>query len=242
MMAPALADQTVLITGAAEGLGRALALAFDRAGANLVLTDIHAEKLEETAAMLTRVPVFRAADLSDRTSTLAFIDWAKADCPAPDTMIHNAGYLLPTLYDEIDQDHWDRTFNVGIAAAHLLTKAWWTEWRESGATLIYVSSRSGIEGGARHVAYTATKHAIEGFVKSLGAEGMKEGIFVHAVTPGMYMHTPMSEQNYTDELKAKWVKPIALTPAFLHLAKRKDASLSGKRLSAWDLSRAHPAE
>jgi 3-hydroxybutyrate dehydrogenase len=46
----------------------------------------------------------------------------------------------------------------------------------------------------------------------------------------------MSERNYTEELKAKWVDPIELTPAFLHLAMRKDKSLSGQRLSAWDLS------
>lgn len=241
MTAPALVDQTVLITGAAVGLGRALARAFDRAGARLVLTDVDAGKLAETAGMLSRQADMRAADLADRTATLEFIAWAKATCPVPDTLIHNAGYLLPTLYDETDQDHWDRTFNVGISAAHLLTKAWWHDWQSRGAAVIHVSSRSGIEGGARHVAYTATKHAIEGFVKSLGMEGTEKGIFIHAVTPGMYMHTPMSEQNYTAELKEKWVEPIALTPAFLHLARRSDAELSGQRLSAWDLSLAHPA-
>lgn len=241
MSVPALNQQTVLITGAADGLGRSLARAFDSAGAKLILTDIHAGKLAETASMLSRPAAIQAADLADRTATLDFITWAKATCPVPDTLIHNAGYLLPTLYDEIDQDHWDRTFNVGISAAHLLTKAWWRDWQGSGAAVIYVSSRSGIEGGARHVAYTATKHAIEGFVKSLATEGTDKGIFVHAVTPGMYMHTPMSEQNYTAELKSKWVDPSALAPAFLHLAHRQMTDLSGRRLSAWDLSQAHPA-
>lgn len=230
----------MLITGAADGLGRALAIAFDRAGAKLVLTDINITKLEETAASLSRRPLLRAADLARRESTRDLIAWVKAEAGTPDTLIHNAGYLLPTLYDEIDQDHWDRTFNVGIEAAHLLTKAWWREWLATGAALIYVSSRSGIEGGARHVAYTATKHAIEGFVKSLGAEGRFAGVYTHAVTPGMYMHTPMSEQNYTPELKQKWVDPIELTPAFLYLATRPEAGLSGTRSSAWELANAHP--
>ena len=73
-------------------------------------------------------------------------------------------------------------------------------------------------------------------VKALAIEGTEKGIFVHAVTPGMYLRTPMSERTYPDELKAKWVDPLELTPAFLYLAMRKDKSLSGQRLSAWDLS------
>ena len=101
---------------------------------------------------------------------------------------------------------------------------------------MFVSSRSGIQGFANESAYCAAKHALEGLSKSLALEGAAHGILSHTVTPGMYMKTPMSARNYTDELKAKWVDPMLLTSAFVALAERGDASLSGQRLDAWALS------
>ena len=103
-----------------------------------------------------------------------------------------------------------------------------------------MSSRSGIEGFANETAYCAAKHALEGFSKSLALEGEAHGVLSVTVTPGMFMRTPMSEANYTPELKQKWVDPIRLAPAFAYLATRP-LHLSGQRLSAWDLSQEHPA-
>lgn len=142
--------------------------------------------------------------------------------PRIDTLIHNAGYLLPTPYAETDESRWTRTFNTGLPAAHLLTRPFWTDWQQTGAAAIYLSSRAGIEGGAGHAPYVATKHAIEGFVKVLGEEGAAAGILVHAVTPGAYMRTPMSQQNHPPELRPQWIDPILLAPAFLYLAQRAD--------------------
>ncbi len=232
---PPLSAQTVLITGAANGLGRALAKAFAGAGATLALVDFDAKGLAETAARLPRTTTY-VADLSDRAATRRMIAAVRADHPTIHTLVHNAGYLVPQMFDEMGDEHWDLTFNVGIQAAYLLTKAFWADWQATGAAAIYVSSRAGIEGTAGMSAYCASKHAIEGFVKVMGQEGAAHGIMVHSITPGMYMHTPMSEQNYTADLKTKWVDPIELTPGFLKLAMRGDASLSGQRLSAWTLS------
>jgi 3-hydroxybutyrate dehydrogenase len=232
---PPLSAQTVLITGAANGLGRALANAFAAAGATLALVDFDAKGLAETARPLAKVTTY-VADLSDAAATRQMIAAVRADHPAVHTLIHNAGFLVPQSFDEMSDERWDLTFNVGIQAARLLTKAFWSDWQATGAAAIYVSSRAGIEGGVDMSAYCATKHAIEGFVKVMGEEGASNGIMVHSITPGMYMHTPMSEQNYTSDLKTKWVDPIELTPGFLKLALRQDPDLSGQRLSAWTLS------
>jgi NAD(P)-dependent dehydrogenase (short-subunit alcohol dehydrogenase family) len=70
----------------------------------------------------------------------------------------------------------------------------------AGGALIYVSSRSGIEGFAEETAYCAAKHALEGFSKCAALEGAPHGILSVTVTPGMYMHTPMSERTYPPEL------------------------------------------
>jgi 3-hydroxybutyrate dehydrogenase len=233
--APELPRQTVLITGAANGLGRALANAFGNAGATLALVDVDQHGLTETANALAKTSAY-VADLSNMEATRRLIESVRADHATVHTLVHNAGFLVPQPFAEMPDHLWDLTFNVGIQAARLLTKAFWPDWLKTGGTAIYVSSRSGIEGFDGETAYCATKHAIEGLVKALAIEGTERDICVHAVTPGMYLHTPMSERNYPQELKAKWVDPLTLTPAFLHLAMRKDKSLSGQRLSAWDLS------
>jgi 3-hydroxybutyrate dehydrogenase len=235
MIVPDLSSQTVLITGAANGLGKALAKAFANAGATLALVDVDQQRLTETASALPKASAY-PADLSNMEDTRRMLEKVRADHATVHTLIHNAGFLVPQSFAEMSDDLWDKTFNVGIQAARLLTKAFWLDWLKIGGTAIYVSSRSGVEGFDGETAYCATKHAIEGLVKSLAIEGAQAGIFVHAITPGMYLRTPMSERTYTPEHKAKWVDPIELTPAFLYLAKRQDKTLSGQRLNAWDLS------
>ena len=231
-----VSQQTVLITGAASGLGRALATAFARAGAALVLVDFDESGLLEVRSELPYASIY-LADLSNAESTRRMIGEVRADHPTVDTLIHNAGFLVPQTFAEMAPDRWDLTFNVGIQAAHLLTRAFWADWLRTGAAALYVSSRSGIEGFVGETAYCASKHAIEGFVKALGTECAESDIRVHSITPGVPIHTRMSEQNYTPELKANWVDPMELTPAFLYLAKRKDKALSGRRLDAWELSK-----
>jgi NAD(P)-dependent dehydrogenase (short-subunit alcohol dehydrogenase family) len=232
---PEIPQQTVLITGAASGLGRALAQAFGTAGASLVLVDVNEDGLRQTATDLPRTSIY-AADLSDAHATKELAEAIRADHPSVHTLIHNAGFLVPEPFAEMTEDRWNLTFNVGIQAAQILTRAFWPGWLTTGGAAIYVSSRSGIEGFIDETAYCATKHALEGFVKALAMESTANGIFVHTVTPGMYMHTPLSERTYPPDLKTKWVDPIELTTAFLHLAMRTNPALSGQRLDAWKLS------
>lgn len=78
---------------------------------------------------------------------------------------------------------------------------------------------------------------MEGLAKSLALEGRAHGIGAYAVTPGMYMKTPMSERNYSEALKQMWIDPHALTPAFVALAERKANFECGQRIDAWALSR-----
>ncbi len=73
-------------------------------------------------------------------------------------------------------------------------------------------------------------------MKVLAMEGQPFKIAVNTVTPGAPIITPMSAMNYTDDLKQQWVDPMALTPAFLHLARQPLGGLSGERLNAWELS------
>ncbi len=224
--------QSVLLTGAAQGLGAAIARHLHGLGAELTLLDRNAEGLARTVAACPGA-ASHVVDLADAAATDRAVD-AVVSGPV-DTLIHNAALLRVEPLEAVSLGTFRATLDVGIQAAFQLTKAVWPAMKERGGALVFVSSRSGIEGFADETAYCAAKHALEGFSKCLALEGAPHGILSVTVTPGMYMRTPMSETTYPPELKAKWVDPIILAPAFARLATRP-MELSGRRLSAWELS------
>jgi 3-hydroxybutyrate dehydrogenase len=230
-----LAGQGVLITGAAQGLGAAIARAFAAEGARLVLMDRNEAALREVAADChgaLALPV----DLSDASAAETAIAAALASVPDITTLIHNAAILQPKPFGQMTLSDFRLTVDVGLQAGFQLARALWPAMASAGqGTLVFVSSRSGIEGFADETAYCAAKHGLEGLSKSLALEGAPLGIASMTVTPGMYMKTPMSERNYTDEGKAKWVDPELLAPAFLMMA-RDGMRFSGQRLNAWELA------
>ena len=233
-----VSQQTVLVTGAAHGLGAAVAHFFHERGARVVLLDRDTEALRARTAEWGERAVAYPVDLADAAATSEALERIGRDKHSIDTLIHNAAILEPEPFETLSFERWRATLNVGLQAAFLLTKAVWPSMKAGGGTVIYVSSRSGIEGFADESAYCAAKHGLEGLMKCLAIEGAGSGIRVHTVTPGMYMRTPMSERNYPPELKTKWVDPIALAPAFLALATHPNGGMSGQRLSAWDLAQA----
>ena len=238
-MIPPLADQRVVVTGAAQGLGAALARAFAAAGADLVLMDADAAGLEAVRAATGRGAFCRVVDLADASATAA----ALADLPGPvDTLIHNAAILQPEPLETLDLARFSVTLNVGIQAGFQLSRAVWPGMKaRGGGALVFVSSQSGIRGFADESAYCSAKHALEGFSKCLAIEGAPHGILSCTVTPGKAMRTPMSERNYPPDLKAQWIEPDRLAPAFLRIAATRDAGLSGRRLDAWAMSEPAPA-
>lgn len=236
-MSRPLAQQRVIITGAAQGLGAAIARRFAAEGAWLVLMDHDGSALADTTQACGPLAMGIEVDLADRAATSAAIAKSFGQMGRIDTLVHNAAILQPRPFAEEDFDSFFRTVNVGLQAGFQLAHALWPGMRDNGGgALIFVSSRSGIEGFADETAYCAAKHALEGLAKSLALEGAAYNITANAVTPGMYMRTPMSERNYTAEAKQKWVDPTALTTAFVALAEQHDPSTSGTRIDAWRLS------
>jgi len=228
-----VAGQSVLVTGAAQGLGAALARHFHGLGARLTLLDRDGDGLAQIVAACPGA-TSAVVDLADAEATARAI--AEVVSGPVDTLIHNAAILRVEPLEAVTLDTFQATLNVGIQAAFQLTKAVWPGMKERGGSLVFVSSRSGIEGFADETGYCAAKHALEGFSKCLSMEGESHGILSVTITPGMFMHTPMSETTYPPELREKWVDPILLAPAFSYLATRP-MQLSGQRLDAWALSK-----
>ena len=233
-----LTGQKVCITGAAQGLGAGLARAFAAAGAELVLMDVATDAMAALAATLAPAKVHTiTVDLSDaeatrNAATEMLLQTGRIDC-----LIHNAAILKPLPFAQTPFALHAATMNVGIQAGFILSQAVWEGMVQGGGgALVFVSSQSGIKGFENEASYCAAKHALEGFSKCLAMEGAAHGILSCTITPGKAMRTPMSDQNYTAEMKTQWVEPDLLAPAFLHIAATRDPALSGERLNAWHLS------
>lgn len=232
-----LDGQRIIVTGAAQGLGAAIARRYAAEGASLVLMDYNDSGLAAVVSECGGRAQGIRVDLSDAADTQRAIDDALAKLGGITTLVHNAAILIEKPFVDEDFASFFKTVNVGLQAGYQLAHAVWPGMVEQGGgALVFVSSRSGIQGFAKESAYCAAKHALEGFSQSLAAEGAPSGIHSNTITPGMYMRTPMSERNYTPELKTKWVDPMLLTSAFVALAERHYPDLNGKRLDAWALS------
>lgn len=235
----ALNGKTAIVTGAAQGLGYAIAKAYVNAGMRVALLDVKADALAVVQAELGANGVSFPVDLSNAEQTQAVAAQAVAWCGAPNVLVHNAAILVNRPLMSISLVDWQRETNVILQAAFLLTQAVWQPMTDNGGgSLVYVSSRSGVVGFEDESAYVAGKHGVEGFMKCMALEGKPFNIAANTVTPGMYMQTPMSEYNYPDELKKKWIDPMRLTPAFLVLAQQNGNGITGERLNAWQLSQA----
>lgn len=241
-MTESLTGAVAIVTGAAQGLGYAIAKAFITQGMRVVLMDIKAADLEQAAGEFREqggdcLPL--VVDLTDADATRDAINQALAHYGTPRILVHNAAILINRPLLDITLEEWTREVNVGIQAAFILTQAVWQPMTDAGrGSIVYVSSQSGIKGFMDESPYCTAKHGLEGFMKCMAMEGEARNIAVNTVTPGMYMRTPMSEVNYPDELKQKWVDPIELTPAFVELARQSAAGITGQRLNAWDMSQA----
>ncbi|MCY3573654.1 MAG: SDR family oxidoreductase [Chloroflexi bacterium] len=238
-----LRGQTAIITGAAQGLGYAIAKAYAREGMKLALLDIRGDLLAQVCEELAELGADTLAlpcDLSQVEPTQAAIDAALGRFAAPRVLVHNAALLITRSMQQITFEQWQREINIILQAAFILSKACWQPMIDAGAgSIIYLSSGSGYRGFIEEVAYNPGKHGIEGLTKCLALEGAAFNIAVNAATPGAPINTPMSAANYTQDLKTRWVDPALLTPAFTFLARQTGGGLTGHRVAAradgsWD--------
>ena len=238
-----LQGQAAVVTGAAQGLGYAIAKAYAAAGMRVALMDVRGDILERVAEELAAeggdvLPV--TVDLSDAAATQAAIDAALAHYGTPRVLVHNAALLITRSMLEITLTDWQKEINIILQAAFILSKAVWKPMIEAGGgSIVYLSSGSGYRGFIEEVAYNPGKHGIEGLMKCLAMEGKAFNIAVNAGTPGAPIKTPMSDSNYTEEQKRHWVDPELLAPAFVMLAQQDASGITGHRVAAradgsWD--------
>ncbi|GAB2494947.1 hypothetical protein GCM10027063_37750 [Promicromonospora xylanilytica] len=182
------AGQTVIVTGAASGIGRAVASRVAREGGRVVAADISAEKLDELAGTLTGLPagaevVPVAGDVSDPGDVARIV---RAAGDRADALANVAGIMDDTsAIHEVGDELWERVLRVNLEGTMRLTRAvvpGMLEAREG--RVVNVASEAGLRGSAAGVAYTASKHAVVGLSKSMAVMYAKSGIRTNAVAPG----------------------------------------------------------
>ena len=190
-----LANQVAVVTGAGRGIGRAIALKFAAAGADVVCVSRTAENSEKAAAevrALGRKAWAVALDVSDSKAVIAAAKKMLADAGHVDILVNNAGITRDGLLMRMSDEDWDSVMNTNLKGAFTFTKALTRSLlKQRSGRIINVSSVIGLIGNAGQCNYAASKAALIGFTKSVAKELGSRGITVNAIAPG-FIETDMT--------------------------------------------------
>lgn len=207
-----LTEEVAIVTGAAQGNGRAIALGLARAGARVAIGDINEEGL---AAVRTEILengqsacFAHVLDVTDKTGCADFVMAAAAALGPPSILVNNAGVIARSPLEDADFDaQWDRIFDVNVSGTRNMTAACLSALKETKGRIVNLGSILSFRAGPTTSAYAASKGAIAQITRSHAVELAPYGIRVNALAPGV-IATPMTEVTRTN--------PQAIAPFLAH--------------------------
>ncbi len=200
-----LEGKTALITGAARGIGKQIALAFAREGANIAFTDLEMneaciETSNELKALGVKVKAY-ASDASNFEAAHAVVDDVMKDFGRIDILVNNAGITRDTLLLRMTEQQWDLVMQVNLKSAFNFTHAVTpVMMRQRSGSIISLSSVVGINGNAGQANYAASKAGIIALTKSVAKELGSRGVRANAIAPGFIL-TDMTKALSEETLK-----------------------------------------
>jgi NAD(P)-dependent dehydrogenase (short-subunit alcohol dehydrogenase family) len=235
-----LEGKVALITGASQGLGRALALACAREGARVVINARSEESIRPVAEEVDSSgaeALALAADVSESADVERMVSAAVQRFGRIDVLFNNAGVLGPRVaIVEYPEDEWRRVIDANLTGPFLVSKAVIPHMPEGGSIVNVVSGVS-VEGRAEWGAYSVSKFGVEGLTQILASELEERGIRANAVDPGG-MRTGMRAAAYPEEDPTTRITPEENTDVFLYLASEESKGVTGQRFKAQEFQRA----
>jgi NAD(P)-dependent dehydrogenase (short-subunit alcohol dehydrogenase family) len=235
-----LQDRIILVTGAGDGIGKAAALAFAQAGAELILAGRTVDKLEQVYDQILadggKQPTIYPIDLEGATDK--DYEQLASGCDQQfgrlDGLLHNAGILgQRTPLNHYRQDVWDRVLKVNLSSQFQMTQALMPILEKSAdASVVFTSSGVGRVGRAFWGAYAVSKFAIEGLVQTWASE-LEEvnSVRINCINPGA-TGTNMRAQAFPAENPENIASAESIMPAYLYLMGSDSSSLNGKSIEA----------
>lgn len=208
-----LEGKTAIITGAARGIGKAIAVRYAQEGCNIAFTDLaineSAEQTEkEIAALGVKVKGY-ASNAANYDDTMRVVEEIVKEFGRVDILVNNAGITKDGALKRMTEDQWDAVIAVNLKSVFNFTKAVQPiMWKQAGGSVINMSSVVGVSGNANQINYSASKAGIIGFTKSAAKEMGLRGIRHNAVAPG-FIITEMTGV-LPEDVKKAWEAQIPM--------------------------------
>ncbi len=213
---PETSRRVALVTGASRGIGRAIALGLAQAGFDLVLNDIERQQdtlegVRSEVAALGRAAHLLSADVSNKAEVAAMVRDAIAAAGQVDAVVNNAGILITSPVETLDEAVWERVMAVNAKGTFLVTQALLPHMRERRyGRIVNIASIGGKHGAPEQAHYSASKAAVMGFTRVLAQEVGPFGITANCLCPGIIV-TDMGRTNLeVPEIRDQWVRKTAL--------------------------------
>ncbi len=208
-----LKDKVALITGGAQGIGRAIALLLASEGANLILSDVDEAKVQATANEISKEKNVQAIGVKGNVALIAdcekLVEASLDKCSRIDILINNAGITRDNLLMRMGDDEWDSVIAVNLKGVFNCTKAVIRPMmKQRQGRIVNIASVVGQMGNAGQANYSASKGGVIALTKTCAREFASRNILVNAVAPG-FIRTRMTEA-LTDEQKKKLLELIPL--------------------------------
>jgi len=208
-----LEGKTALITGAARGIGKAIALRFATEGANIAFADLmydeNAQATEKELIALGIKAKAYASNAANFEETQTVVNKIASDFGRIDILVNNAGITKDSALKRMTEQQWDAVITVNLKSVFNFTKAVQPiMWKQAGGSIISMSSVVGVSGNANQCNYSASKAGIIGFTKSVAQEMGVRNIRANAIAPG-FIETEMTAQ-LPEDIRKGWMEKIPL--------------------------------